>query len=204
MLEFTVEIWGVETSSSASVGQSILRICPSSWTDQWSPTSQFKIRLPKSDALKILVDSEISKIFSKFYSKAKSADQLNSVQFSRPWSVQRLRSLWSVLFGSLIRVVVEFPGEIGCVLRDIHRIIYRHNLSSIFDRSVISNFSKFMIRSVIPENFSFYLKTEVLKIRFEFARLPDLENSYYSWWKWCFQNIVHDLCRLIAVFCPRY
>ena len=121
----------------------------------------------------------------------------------RPWAVQSLRSLWSVLFGSFIRVVVEFPGEIGCVLRDIHRIIYRHNLSSILDRSVISNFSKLMIRSVISENFSFYLKTEILKIRFEFARLPDLENSYYSWWKWCFQNIFHDLCRLIAIFCPR-
>ena len=72
---------------------------------------------------------------------------LTSFQELRQFSGRELSDLFWILFRSLIWIVLDFTGEICCVLRDISRLIYRHILSSILDRSVISNFSEFMIRS---------------------------------------------------------
>ena len=72
---------------------------------------------------------------------------LTSFQELRQFSGRDLSDLLRILFRSLIWIVLDFTGEICCVLRDIPRLIYRHILSSILDRSVISNFSEFMIRS---------------------------------------------------------
>ena len=72
---------------------------------------------------------------------------LTSFQELRQFSGRDLSDLFRILFRSLIWIVLDFTGEICCVLRDIPRLIYCHILSSILDRSVISIFSEFLIRS---------------------------------------------------------
>ena len=78
---------------------------------------------------------------------------------SGPSSIQRLWSLWCILNSSWFFVwkVFDFPGKIRCVLRGIRWKIYCHNLSIIVDRSLISIFSEFIIRSVFSEKDSCFL-----------------------------------------------
>ena len=155
------------------------------------------MRLVISDPFKILVESEISKIFPKLHSKTTSGVYMNlwlksevsfeifgrifsgnnlsiildrsmfsNFQISRSaeWSLSSLQDdsrsrgwdlsdLFRFLFRSLIWIVVDFPGEIRCVLWDIPWTIYRHILSSISDRSLISKSSEFMITFIISERF---------------------------------------------------
>ena len=68
---------------------------------------------------------------------------------SGPSSLQSLRSLWCFLNSSWFFVwnVFDFAGKIRCVLRGIRRTIYCHKLSIIVERSMISIFSEFIIRS---------------------------------------------------------
>ena len=77
VVEFKFEIRGLEPSPKAFVGQSLLKRCPRSWTDQWSPNSLFMMKILISDPFINLIESEIWKIFSKIYSKTRSGEWMN-------------------------------------------------------------------------------------------------------------------------------
>ena len=108
-------------------------------------------RIFSGNILSIILDRSMISNFQISRSAERSLSSWQDHRQLRGWD---LSDLFRFLFGSLIWIVVDFPGELRCVLWDIPWTIYRHILSSISDRSLISKSSEFMIRFVISERLS--------------------------------------------------